>query len=89
MNQSDSEAMAYLLSRAYGQGWAHAKKLISAGKAVTGASDGANPHLSEKERSRWMSGFADAVASHAGRSAKGAVRSSWPAARSKRAFGAA
>jgi hypothetical protein len=67
---------AYELSRAYAQGWSVAKKLGTANKTPMEAAACSNPYISEEERSRWMTGFADAVASPP-RASASATQNSW------------
>ncbi len=75
MNDVKPTPSAYELSRAYAQGWGFAKKLGTS-KATVEAAARSNPYTSEEERSRWMTGFTDALASPARPSAS-AIQNSW------------
>ena len=76
MNDVKPAPSAYELSRAYAQGWGFAKKLRTSNKTPMEAAACSNPYISDEERSRWMSGFADALASPARPSAS-ATQNSW------------
>jgi hypothetical protein len=64
LSDQDQETNAFALSRIYGQGWTVAKRMLASGNDV-GAMDASaqNPHQGQEERSRWESGFTDAIES--------------------------
>ena len=76
MNDGKPAPSAYDLSRAYAQGWGFAKKLETSNKAPMEAAACSNPYISEEERSRWMTGVADALASPV-RGSASAIQNSW------------
>jgi len=54
---------AFELSRAYGEGWKAAKRLLASVKGDIDASEVAarNPHDTPEKRARWTKGFVEAV----------------------------
>ena len=76
MNSVKPAPSAYELSRAYAQGWGFARKLAASNKMPMQAAAYSNPCTSEEERSRWMTGFSDGLASPVRRSAS-AIQNSW------------
>jgi len=76
MNDVKPAPSLYELSRAYAQGWGFARKLSTSNETLMEAAACSNPYISEEERSRWMTGFTDALASPARRSAS-AIQNSW------------
>ena len=76
MNDQRLAPSAYKLSRAYAQGWGYAKKLGTSNKKPMEAAACSNPYNSEEERSRWMTGFTDALASPTRPSAS-AIQNAW------------
>lgn len=56
---------AFELSRAYGEGWKAAKKLLasSTGDVDPGDVSARNPHCTPEMRARWTQGFVEGVGS--------------------------
>ena len=63
MSDAPSETSAFELSRAYGEGWKAAKKLLALalGDIDPGEIAARNPHCSPEKRARWMQGFTEGI----------------------------
>ena len=76
MNGVKPAPSAYELSRAYAKGWGFARKLGTSNKTPVEEAARSNPCTSKEERSRWMTGFTDALANPARPSAS-SIQNSW------------